>query len=1365
MPAAWAKAAVAQCLTVCLAWAVAPAAGAAERWSMLAPPLFDRIGRGQGMDLGAVGDLAQDADGFIWASVSHGLARFDGYGFRLFRHDARDPGSLPGNDVECLHVDAGGHLWVGTSAGAVARYDPVGERFTSYPIQGGSTGARVIAIADDGSGGVWAATLDGGLDHIAADGTAGPHIEYRAGDPEGLPIDGVLALLLDRHGTLWIGGETGLARRDRGSQAFRRVPIAGADPNREIDVQELIEDSSGTIWLGTGHDGLGVVDADSGPAHIATGLPPGADHLADRPITAIAEAEPGVLWIATDQGIVILDTRAGRATRVRQDPVVPDSLDDNSVAAVLRSRDGLIWVGTRRGLSRHDPHVPVLTVPTGLGAPGGMSDAVVGAILAGGDGRVWAAVEYAGVEVFDPAVGRVAALRPDPARPDTALPTRDIVALVPDPDGGVWAGSLDGLYRIDAQAAAVARVPLALPDPSPEAPTLQVLGRDLWIGAPRGLVRHDRGTGADRLYPLDPANPARSGGINAILPRPDGRLWVGSAEGLFLVSPDGAPPERMLPDRRAPGSLSHRFVTALAWDRSGRLWVGTDGGGIDLLEQDGGPGQGRFRHLGAAAGLPDDHVDALLADADGRMWVSTDGGLAVVDPVSLAIHALRREDGVRITAYSIGAADRTPAGDLLFGGRGGVTVVRPDRPSPAAPAAPLVLTGIRVGGSAEPAGRHVGPDAAPIVVPPAARSVEVEFAALDYAAPEHASYGYRLDGVDADWIATDPGHRRAAYAGLAPGDYQLLLRGANRDGLWGEPLRVAIRVLPAWYQRLWFRAAEALAAMLGVMAVVRARTTLLRRRQRELERQVAAQTAELAAAHAAAVAGEVDARRARDAAETATRAKSRFMAVVSHEVRAPLNGILGMLQMLAALPLDPSQRRYLSIAEESGRTLRSLIDGILDFERLQAQGETLDMRPFDLAGLLTGVVEQLQAPAAAKGIALTLDLPPDLPGTVCSDPARLGRVLLNLAGNAIKFTQRGGVRLTARVEGSAPAQLTVMVVDTGIGIATDKLEAIFEEFVQADDSIAARFGGTGLGLAICRRIAELMGGSLTVDSIIGVGSTFRLAVPVTLADVPAVPASAPPAGPQAALSVLVIDDDAVNRAVAEGLLGTLGHRAALADDAEAGIAAAATGRFDAVLMDLHMPGLDGLAAARRIRALEGGGALRLLAMTADATSDSARRARAAGFDGLLTKPLDLAVLSQALAAAPARDDGVPILDVDFLSHQRDALSMRQLITIVRLFHRMSRQTLAAMAASPDDRALLSALAHRLRGAASSLGLQRLNQAAAALEAGAATASDDDLATMIAAVRDLRQASLSALLAAARQPQTSDAGPMRPAVSR
>jgi len=490
---------------------------------------------------------------------------------------------------------------------------------------------------------------------------------------------------------------------------------------------------------------------------------------------------------------------------------------------------------------------------------------------------------------------------------------------------------------------------------------------------------------------------------------------------------------------------------------------------------------------------------------------------------------------------------------------------------------------------------------------------------------------------------------------------------------------------------------------------------------------------------------------ARLEAESANRAKSAFLANMSHEIRTPFHGMLGMMSLLQEARLTPQQAGFLATAKESAQHLLSILNDILDISQLETGKLQVSPEPVDLLQLINEVGALMRVQAQAKGLAMRVAVAPDVPRWVLADGTRVKQILFNLLSNAVKFSNSGSVELAASLR--TTGGLEFAVTDTGIGMDEATRTRLFQRFMRADESTTRRHGGTGLGLEISRDLARVMGGDITVRSMPGAGSTFTVSLPL-LATEPAQPASMPAPAPASAaaaaapqgvprrLNVLVAEDHPVNRAYLEAVLDKLGHNAVFSEDGDGAVRAMQAQAFDVILMDLHMPGMDGFAAARAIRAMPGApGRVPIVALTADAFREARDRAREAGMDGFVTKPAHLPQLREVLAryggAAPAEALALPApagtamgrLDLATIEDVQRTLSAAQ---YTMLLQRFFDEGMNPTSTQPDA-AALRARAHSLKGAALSLGLRSVAELAEQIQRAPSDAPLPQLAQLQAAL--------------------------------
>lgn len=1139
-------------------------------------PRFRVTGPAQGLPSTDIKALARDADGYLWIATADGLARHDGIDMRIWRHDPQDPAGLPGNNVQALVVDARNRVWIATEDGGISVLDARRTRFSHYRLsshpQLGSDDVWALARQGDA---VWAGTYDGGLTRIDVDG--GMQRYTLAND--GLPSDTVLSLAVDADGVLWVGTDKGLARQ-RGRR-FEPVTLPGAD-------------------------GVPMVYS----------LSPQADGL----------------WAGTSLGVWTY--REGRWSRPDWAPMF---YPPNAILAIATDRDGDHWIGTGRGLWRqHGGAAPEPVRTGGVEVP-----RMINALLAEPDGALWVPVAGRGLGYLR-ADWRQAARLQGPA---DGLQGAMYRTLGGARNGGAWLGGVNGVVeRLDRDGTAQPMDADALQRLQRVKPASMLeddAGR-LWIGHRTGLIRVGSDGAIDEWGTDDPLAPVPSGMISQILLAPDDTLWLAVAGGgvqqrdpatgriligvaagatgglgaadidAMVIAPTGEPwvggsdgvasLDRTYARFRPVQGLGSERVHALAFDGPDLLWLQRLSGLEQYRRYN--AGWKLIDRVDARYGMPAVAAAALLVDARHRVWITSSRGLYRWEPGRRNLRRVGMQDGASSEEYLDRSALLREDGVLLAAtADGSLVMVDTTAADPARTRPPLRFDGIAVRRDGE--WRELPMDTS-LRLGREDRELRIRARLLAFDDPPANRYWSRLEGFERDWVTLGASGERV-FTGLAPGHYTLRMRAQDAAGNAAAEQQLVFVVPPPWWRTAWAQAGFVALLLLALFALAWAY------RQR-LKRKHAWQLAEQKQA----------------LAEQASEAKSRFLATLGHEVRTPMTGVLGMSELLQGTPLDARQRRHVDAIRRAGEHLLRLVNDALDLARIEAGRLELANADFALRPLLDEVAALMAPVAERKGLAFIDGMAPDAPTALHGDRTRLQQILLNLVGNAVKFTESGHVALETCA--LVPHGVRFVVADTGPGLDAAQQARLFRRFEQADGArTALRYGGSGLGLSISQELAAAMGGRIGIESEPGMGTRFIVDLPLVHAEVTATasPSDAPRIN-AAALRLLLVEDDGIVAEAISGLLQAQGHRVAHAGHGLAALAEVATRAFDAALIDLDLPGMDGLALARMLRAQ--GHAFPLLAVTARSDADAEVQARAAGFDGFLRKPVTGAMLAQALEA-------------------------------------------------------------------------------------------------------------------------------------
>ena len=1154
-----------------------------------------------GLPENTVSAIAQTPDGYLWLGTQEGLVRFDGVHFEVF--DRRNTEAFPGNDVRALAVSHDGSLWIAFNGGFVHAKNG---HFSRYTKAEGFSHESITSLFEDRAGTSWIGTFGGGLIRFK-DGRFDAFTRQ-----QGLADDFVWAIAETPDGSIWAGTNGGLSRFSQGRWLSYLTPEALP----ENHVHALTVDRAGVLWIGTS-DGLTRFSGDRFQTFTT------AQGLANNVVKAIYEDTQGSLWIGTNGGLV----------RYRGDTfdsyTKKQGLSSDLVLAVTEDREGNLWIGTYGGGLNKLSDRSFKT----YASEEGLSDDMARAIYETRDGRLLVGTQSGGLNVFENERFVRSYQKAD------GLPDNYVSALLEGRDGAVWIGTAAGLARLSAGRVTKVTASGLAND------SIKALYEDpdgtLWIGT--------RGAGLKLLKRgLMTAYDSRTGlsdVVRSFFADASGAVWIGSDAGLTRYA-HGEFKTWPLTD-----GVSRVSVMTIAGDPDGTIWAGTYGAGLFRFKD------GTLTRFSPANGLYDDIVFQIVDDGRGDLWMTCNKGVFRVSKSQLHAVAEGRARAVSPIGYGLsdgmksaeGNGNAQPAGvrrrdgTLWFPTIRGVVSVNPARMALNSLVPPVVLQRFTVNGTAS------GP-AASFRAKPGDGQLEFHFAALTFTAPERVRFKYQLVGFDREWV--DAGVRRDAYyTNIPPGTYRFQVIAQNNDGVWNTTgASVDIVLEPHFYQTRLFYAACAAGLLFSGVWLFRLRVRRIRAWAAQLERTVTTRTVQLQLEVADRRRAEVKAIEMAEAAGAANRAKSEFLANVSHEIRTPMNGVLGMTDLALDTDLTATQRDYLQTVRISAESLMGVINDILDFSKAESGRIDLDPAPFGLRAFLAETVKPLTWRAEQNGLTLRCEVDPGASDALVGDEIRLRQVLVNLVGNAIKFTQSGGItiRVATTQLADGHVKLDVAVTDTGIGIPKEQQALIFEPFRQADGSTTRRYGGTGLGLAICVKLVAIMGGDVSLESRPNVGSTFRFSVVLgqgLACDSASAIDDTPTPHVDRVLDVLLAEDNVVNQLLARRLIEKWGHRVAVVSSGREATLAAARRHFDVIFMDVQMPDMDGLEATAIIRSAEQGHRVPIIAMTAHAMNGDREMCCAAGMDDYVTKPID----AQRLRAAIDRVCVLPGRGVDVAS--------------------------------------------------------------------------------------------------------------------
>ncbi len=1104
---------------------------------------FELFSANHGLANSEVTAIFQDSRGYIWFGTNGGISCYDGFSFKTF--SIRD--GLVYNAVLDFEQDQHGNLWIATRDG-ISKFDYKNDQdfsFENYNKEGGFPGSSFVnEIVIDKE------------DRIFC--TAGNQLAYFDDNkfhiihslPE-LKDDEVVSLYVDNENYLWIGTKTGVLKL----MVFGKKPdfqIKRMFTKEVLPVTEgivaIAEDHAGNMWFSS--RGVGVCRFDG--KTFTTFFP--ENGLCSRYVSGFVVDRNNRIWMKSLEGLSMFDGDA--FTNYYKN----NGLPHNFVTSLLLDREDNLWIGTYgKGAARLKSEYFV-----NYSRKSGMKETSVFSIIEWNNREILVGTSGGGVCMIE---------NNTLTCPDyfTSIENEYVYTMARDGDNRIWIGTRGkGIFIFDGEK-------LIRPPEIWNLPKARIFSLfkdeqgNMWIGTEGyGVFCFD----GKKTRKISEADSVHCNYVTDINQTPDGNLWFGSSVGLVKFR-DGA--AELFNER---DGLQDHYIFCVRPDSAGNLWIATRRGFSIYNEKEG------FRNYDYSHGLSDDNVYFIQHDQQGSAWIGTGKGIDVFTDKVIANFTMNQ--GLIENETNGRASLLDSNGHLWFGTVEGLSCFVPENYSKKVSQPLINIEKIWIGDSL-----FVG-DAAN-KLSHTCNELSFEFKGIYFSNTSELKYQYRLLGFQNTWTESNS-YTRAHYTNLFPGTYTFQVKAVIGDNV--ESSKTAsfqFQILPPFWKKPWFIYLAIISIFLILYFLYRLRTYQLKKNQIALEKEVAKRTAELERqkSHLVKTLRELrttknDLEEANTKLKNASKFKSEFLANMSHEIRTPMNGVIGLTEILLDTPLTDQQHQFLSMVKNSSTQLLTLLNDILDLSKIEAGQIFLENTTFNLRPTVENVADLVIKRVEDKNIELNIFIHNEVPVHLVGDPARLKQVLVNLVGNAIKFTEGGEVTIQVKLKEKTDkyAILLFSVKDSGVGIAQDRQKAIFESFTQADASTTRKFGGTGLGLTISRQLVKMMGGDIWLDSTLGAGSTFHFTGKFLIQQGEFTKEEVLPTDVRG-LKVLAVDDNATNRLILQEMLHSFkGYPRVVESGKQVIEILKKEDDYELIISDFQMPEMDGCDLVRLIRELQ-----------------------------------------------------------------------------------------------------------------------------------------------------------------------------------
>jgi signal transduction histidine kinase/ligand-binding sensor domain-containing protein/CheY-like chemotaxis protein len=1013
--------------------------------------------------------IVQDDQGFLWFGSGHqGLFRYDGKNIKRFKHDPKNPSSLPHNNTGNLTIDSDNNLWIGSWGGSVIKYNLATAKFSQYNHISSQTNTVsdqfVQKIFQDNQGDYWMGTNMSGLNKYNKDNNTFTRFPYDVNTGNGTFSARIWDIIQTNENSLWIATDYGLNHLDKSTSQFSYfIPEPGNVLKSSNKIRKILATNNDSLIVAS-DDGVLLFDIAQQifiPVQEATNKSIGE-------VYSIIKTSFDQYWVASASGIYAFTLENLVLEKVNL------GINDDCSQTLFEDRERLIWL-TCEGVG-----VYKITPNKYFHLKNTSYFRTVRDLNPASDNSIYLTSPTLGIREWFPETNTLTAPFPktDKLRSDMLMHSKE---------GDVLVRGAEKLYSINKAGNIT---PIKLPSKlqslalAEDFITFRALKKDkytrLWIGTEKGLFIIDNRSN-DYFYFGNHAssNPTfKHAVINQIYRDRDDKMWVGTPDGLYLWNEVKKELRSFDFTSENTTNIQKNFINTLYQDQQKRIWVGSKKG-LYLVNKK----AGSSNLYNVNTGLADDNVQSITEDNVGNLWLLTDVGLSRFNPITMNFQNFDHQDGLS-DSRSYNQLIKTNNGTLYFSSREGLHFFHPESLKKQSHNANTVLTNFEVLGS--PTEKKIyTPSSSEFNLAYDENYLKFEFATIVHADARQVNYFYKLEGFDKEWI-NNGNNNTAIYTNLNGGDYTFKVRSTYRKNEWyKQVLAVDVNIATPFWLTWWMYVIYGGLSLLLLQRYMKRKSfkqqQIIEQQKSfviELEIKVAEKTASIAQeSYKLAQANKI---------------KSQFLANMSHEIRTPLNAVIGLSNIALRNETNQTQADYLHKIHDSSQSLLSLINGILDLSKIESKKLSLEYLPFNLDLLITKTVNICSYKAHEKNLELIIDIADDVKKELIGDQLRLQQILINLVHNAIKFTEKGLVYLSVESVSSDQEHTTLQfsITDTGIGMNLAKQTHLFDAFAQADDTITKKYGGTGLGLTISKQLIELMNGKISVRSELTKGSVF-----------------------------------------------------------------------------------------------------------------------------------------------------------------------------------------------------------------------------------------------------------------------------------